>query len=50
LPAFALLSKDDEAKAFYERFDFIASPSDPWHLFRLMKDVRAILAGIKERQ
>ena len=43
--AFAVHAKDDdEAKAFYERFDFVASPSDPYHLFRLMKDVRAILA------
>ncbi len=35
--------KDDAAKAFYERFDFVPSPSDPYHLFRLMKDVRAAL-------
>ena len=46
--AFAVHAKDDEAKAFYERFDFIAAPSDPYHLFRLMKDVRSMLAGIKE--
>ncbi len=45
--AFAVHAKDDEAKAFYERFDFLPSPSDPYHLFRLMKDVRAILAGGK---
>jgi hypothetical protein len=36
-------SKDDEARAFYERFDFIASPSDPMHLFVLLKDVRALI-------
>ncbi|MEK7407498.1 MAG: GNAT family N-acetyltransferase [Acidobacteriota bacterium] len=41
--AFAVHAKDDEAKAFYERFDFSASPSDPHHLFRLLKDIRAIL-------
>jgi GNAT superfamily N-acetyltransferase len=41
--AFAVHAKDDEAKAFYERFDFIASPSDPCHLFRLLKDIRALL-------
>ena len=46
--AFAVHAKDDEAKAFYGRFDFIAAPSDPYHLFRLMKDVRSMLAGIKE--
>jgi GNAT superfamily N-acetyltransferase len=31
--AFAVHAKDDEAKAFYEHFDFIASPSDPYHMF-----------------
>jgi GNAT superfamily N-acetyltransferase len=41
--AFAVHAKDDEARAFYERFDFVASPSDPHHLFRLLKDIRAIL-------
>jgi len=41
--AFAVHAKDDEAKAFYERFDFTASPSDPYHLFRLLKDIRAFL-------
>ena len=41
--AFAVHAKDDEAKAFYERFDFIASPSDPYHLFRPLKDTRAAL-------
>ena len=39
--AFVAHAKDDAAKAFYERFDFVPSPSDPYHLFRLMKDVRA---------
>ena len=48
--AFAVHAKDDEAKAFYERFDFIAAPSDPYHLFRLMKDVRSTLAGMKEER
>ena len=41
--AFAVHAKDDNAKAFYEHFDFIASPSDPYHLFRLLKDIRALL-------
>jgi GNAT superfamily N-acetyltransferase len=43
--AFAVHAKNDEAKTFYERFDFVASPSDPYHLFRLMKDIRAKLAS-----
>ncbi len=41
--AFAVHAKDEQAKAFYERFDFLPSPVDPYHLFRLMKDVRAKL-------
>lgn len=43
LRALAVHAKDDEARAFYERFDFIPSPSDPFHLFVLLKDVRAPL-------
>ena len=43
--AFGVHAKDDEAKAFYERFDFLASPSDPYHLFRLLKDIRTLLAA-----
>jgi GNAT superfamily N-acetyltransferase len=41
--AFAVHAKDEEARAFCERFGFIASPSDPYHLFRLLKDIRAVL-------
>jgi GNAT superfamily N-acetyltransferase len=36
-------AKDEEAKAFYEHFDFEPSPSDPLHLFLLMKDIRAAI-------
>jgi GNAT superfamily N-acetyltransferase len=41
--AFAVHAKDDEAIAFYERFDFVPSPTDPYHLFRLLKDLRSFL-------
>jgi predicted N-acetyltransferase YhbS len=41
--AFAVHAKDDEARAFYEHFDFVPSPGDPYHLFRLLKDIRALL-------
>lgn len=37
-------AKDDAARAFYEHFDFEPSPSDPLHLFLVMKDLRR-LAG-----
>lgn len=38
--AFAVHAKDDPARAFYEHFGFIPSPTDPLHLFILMKDIR----------
>lgn len=41
--AFAVHAKDDQARAFYERFDLIPSPADPYHLFILLKDLRAAL-------
>jgi len=40
--AFAVHAKDDDVRTYYERFGFIASPSDPFHLFVLMKDLRRI--------
>ena len=42
--AFAVHAKDDEARRFYEHFDFISSPTDPMHLFVLLKDVRRIIS------
>lgn len=36
-------AKDDEARTWYERFDFEPSPTDPYHLFLLMKDIKALL-------
>lgn len=41
--AFGVHAKDDEAKAFYEHFDFVPSPTDPYHLLRLLKDIRSLL-------
>src|SRR5436305_900556 len=43
--AFAVHAKDDAARAFYEHFGFTASPSDPFHLFVLVKDLRRIAGG-----
>jgi GNAT superfamily N-acetyltransferase len=39
--AFGVHAKDDEARVFYEHFGFSPLPSDPYHLFRLLKDIRA---------
>ena len=41
--AMAVHAKDDDARAFYERLGFVPAPTDPYHLFVLLKDVRAIL-------
>lgn len=41
--AFAVHAKDDNARTFYEHFDFIPSPTDPRHLFLLLKDARRII-------
>jgi hypothetical protein len=38
--ALAVHAKDQEARRFYEHFDFVPSPSDPRHLFVLFKDAR----------
>jgi GNAT superfamily N-acetyltransferase len=42
--AFAVHAKDDNARAFYEHFDFLPSPTDPLHLYLLMKDIRGTIA------
>lgn len=41
--AIAVHAKDEEARAFYEHFDFLPSPSDPYHLLCLLKDIRTLL-------
>ena len=38
-------AKDDEARSFYEHFDFLPSPVDQLHLFLLMKDIKAMTAA-----
>ncbi len=43
--ALAAHAKDGTAKAFYEYFGFIPSPTDPLHLFMLTKDLRNMMAG-----
>jgi GNAT superfamily N-acetyltransferase len=34
-------AKDEAAKGFYEKFGFFPSPIDEFHLFLLMKDIKA---------
>ena len=38
-------AKDEVARKFYERFNFLPSPTDPLHLFMLLKDVRTIVSS-----
>lgn len=42
--ALVVHAKDEAAKGFYERFDFVPSPTDPFHLFILLKDLRQLSA------
>jgi len=41
--AIAVHAKDEAARSFYQRFDFIPSPTDALHLFVLLKDIRRIV-------
>jgi GNAT superfamily N-acetyltransferase len=44
--ALAVHAKDDKAVAFYRHFGFETSPTDPRHLFMIIKDIR-LAAGEK---
>ena len=39
--ALAVHAKDDQARRYYEQFDFTASPADSLHLLVLLKDIRS---------
>ncbi|EIC20753.1 GNAT family N-acetyltransferase [Thiorhodovibrio frisius] len=38
-------AKDDTARRWYEAWEFEPSPTDPYHLFLLLKDLKAMLSG-----
>ena len=42
--ALAVHAKDEQAAAFYRHFGFTPSPTDPRHLFILVKDIRLVAA------
>jgi GNAT superfamily N-acetyltransferase len=42
LRAMLVHAKDDAARAFYGHFNFEPSPTDPYHLFMLIKDLKRI--------
>lgn len=37
-------AKDDAAQRWYESWDFESSPTDPYHLFLMLKDLKSLLA------
>lgn len=41
--ALVVHAKNEEARRWYAQFDFEASPTDPLHLFLLLKDLRRLL-------
>ena len=40
--ALVVHAKDQAARKFYERYDFLPSPTDPLHLYMLLKDIRKL--------
>jgi GNAT superfamily N-acetyltransferase len=42
--ALVVHAKDEQARQWYEQFDFETSPTDPFHLFLLMKDIQRALS------
>ena len=41
--ALAVHAKNDGARRYYEQFDFVGSPTDPLHLFVLLKDLQKLI-------
>lgn len=37
-------AKDETARQWYESWEFEPSPTDPYHLFLMLKDIKALLA------
>ncbi|MBF0239178.1 MAG: GNAT family N-acetyltransferase [SAR324 cluster bacterium] len=44
LRAVVVHAKDEQAKAFYERYDFVSSPLNQFHLYLLLKDLKKTIA------
>ncbi|MFZ1888375.1 MAG: hypothetical protein WAU33_10110 [Candidatus Binataceae bacterium] len=42
-------AKDENARRWYEQFDLEPSPTDPLHLFLLLKDLKKLLKWAKRR-
>ncbi|MBF0287567.1 MAG: GNAT family N-acetyltransferase [SAR324 cluster bacterium] len=50
LRAVLVHAKDDDAKNFYEKFGFVPSPIDKFHLYLLLKDIKKILTSLSLRK
>lgn len=48
--ALVVHAKDDAAKRYYQQFDFVPSPTDPLHLFVLIKDLRKMTGTQTNKQ
>lgn len=46
--ALVIHAKDDEVKSWYAQFDFDSSPTDPLHLYLLIKDIKKIFGEVSE--
>lgn len=42
LRAILVHAKDESARVFYEHFNFEPSPTDPYHLYLLVKDLKRL--------
>lgn len=48
--AIVVHAKDEEARQWYEQFDFDPSPTDPLHLFLVMKDLKRLIRSSGEEE
>jgi GNAT superfamily N-acetyltransferase len=48
--AFLVHAKDEDARAYYARFGMEASPTNPFHLFLLFKDIRKSLDAAEQKK
>ena len=44
IPTLLVHAGDDAARSWYEGWGFEPSPTDPYHLFLLLKDLKALLS------
>ena len=43
-------AKDDVARQWYASWEFEPSPTDPYHLFLMLKDLKSLLRPVELRQ